>query len=178
MGVTAPAARSRATLRATFYTRRCIAPVCPLTLPPFIATTDYELRDCVITAALRCAPPQNKPTPEELRRCFQYLVDEIRVLDRVRVIVGLGAIGTKAAIDGLKASGFAIDPERPQFGHGVEICARKGDRNITLVASFHPSRQNTNTGKLTVPMFDAIFSRANELARKSPPHTPRTSESG
>lgn len=122
-----------------------------------------ELRDCVITAALRCAPPQNRPAPEELRRCFPYLLDEIRVLDRVKVIVGLGAIGTKASIDALKASGFTIEPERWQFGHGVEIVARNGKRSITLIASFHPSRQNTNTGKLTAPMFDAIFSRATAL---------------
>ncbi len=121
------------------------------------------LRDCVITAALRCAPPQNKPTPAELRRCFPYLVHELGLLRRARVIVGLGAIGAKAALDALRENGFRIEPARPRFGHGVEIEARKESRIITAIASFHPSRQNTNTGKLTVAMFDAIFTRAREL---------------
>jgi uracil-DNA glycosylase family 4 len=122
-----------------------------------------ELRDCFITAALRCAPPQNKPTPAELQRCFPYLVREFAALDNMQVIVGLGAIGTKAAIDALKANGFTIQPRVWKFGHGAEIAATNGKRTITIVASFHPSRQNTNTGKLTAAMFDRIFSRANAL---------------
>jgi uracil-DNA glycosylase family 4 len=122
-----------------------------------------ELRDCIITAALRCAPPQNKPTPDELKRCYPYLLREIAVLDRVQVAIGLGLIGTKAAIGALKDSGFTIDPQQWKFGHGVEIAARKGERRITVISSFHPSRQNTNTGKLTAPMFDAIFTRARAL---------------
>ena len=129
------------------------------------ADDGLELRDCIITAALRCAPPQNKPTPEELRRCYPYLLREIEILDRVQVVIGLGLIGTKAAIGALKDSGFAIEPRVWKFGHGVEIAARKGEREITVIASFHPSRQNTNTGKLTARMFDAIFSRAGELLR-------------
>lgn len=127
------------------------------------ADDGLELRDCIITAALRCAPPQNKPTPDELRRCYPYLLQEFEALTRVRVVVGLGLIGTKAAIGALKDSGYELDPKRWTFGHGVEILARKGRRTITVIASFHPSRQNTNTGKLTVPMFDAIFARAKEL---------------
>lgn len=129
------------------------------------ADDGLELRDCIITAALRCAPPQNKPTPEELRRCYPYLLREIDILDRVQVVVGLGLIGTKAAIGALKDSGFAIEPRVWKFGHGVEIAARKGEREITVIASFHPSRQNTNTGKLTAAMFDSIFTRARELLR-------------
>jgi uracil-DNA glycosylase family 4 len=129
------------------------------------AEDGLELRDCIITAALRCAPPQNKPTPDELRRCYPYLLQEMKALDRVRVIVGLGAIGTKAAIDVLKDAGYTIEPQRWAFGHGVEIVATKGKRRITVIASFHPSRQNTNTGKLTTPMFDAIFARAKRLLR-------------
>lgn len=123
------------------------------------------LHDCFITAALRCAPPQNKPTPEQLQRCFPYLVREIKALERLQVVVGLGAIGTKAAISALKDAGYTIEPQRWQFGHGGEILARKGDRVITVIASFHPSRQNTNTGKLTKAMFDAIFTRVRELLR-------------
>lgn len=129
------------------------------------ADDDMELRDCIITAALRCAPPQNKPTPQQLRRCYPYLLREMDALQRVQVIVGLGAVGTKAAIDVLKDSGYNIEPQRWNFGHGVEILATKGKRRITLIASFHPSRQNTNTGKLTAQMFDAIFTRANHLLR-------------
>lgn len=124
------------------------------------------LRDCLITAAVRCAPPQNKPTPEELRRCYPYLVREINALQHLRVVVGLGAIGTKAAISALKDTGFTIEPQRWRFGHGVEIVARKRERVVTIIASFHPSRQNTNTGKLTVAMFDAIFARAKNYLSK------------
>lgn len=122
-----------------------------------------ELRDCAITAALRCAPPGNKPTPEELRRCFPYLVNELRVMPRLKVVVGLGSIGTKAAIDALRENGFLLETRGWKFGHGAESEARSGDRAITLISSFHPSRQNTNTGKLTAAMFDAIFARARAI---------------
>lgn len=108
-----------------------------------------ELRDCFITAAARCAPPQNKPAPRELQSCFPYLVRELAALEKMQVIVGLGAIGTKAAIDALKADGYAIDPQPWRFGHGVEMSARKGRRSIAVIASFHPSRQNTNTERVT-----------------------------
>jgi uracil-DNA glycosylase family 4 len=138
------------------------------TQPSAIATDDgMELRDCLITAAVRCAPPQNKPTPQEIARCFPYLVREFNELGNMQVVIGLGAIGTKAAIDALKANGYAIEPERWRFGHGVEILARNGKRTVSIVASFHPSRQNTNTGKLTAKMFDAIFARANDLLLQS-----------
>ena len=134
------------------------------TQPSAVSKDDgMELRDCLITAALRCAPPQNKPTPDELRRCFPYLVGEFKALDRMQVVVGLGAIGTKAAIDALKENGYIISPTPWRFGHGVEIVATRGKRTITIVASFHPSRQNTNTGKLTAKMFDAIFTRTKAL---------------
>jgi len=121
------------------------------------------LRDCIITAALRCAPPQNKPTPVQLRRCYPYLLAEMKALEGLRVVVGLGAIGTKAAIGAIKDCGFTIEPQPWRFGHGFELQARNGERIVTVIASFHPSRQNTNTGKLTSEMFDAIFSRVNEV---------------
>lgn len=123
-----------------------------------------QLRDVVITAAVRCAPPANKPTPEEQRKCFPYLVEEFEALERMRVIVGLGAIGTKAAIAALRAIGFEFQ-NAVKFGHGAEVIATRGRRRVTLVASFHPSQQNTNTGKLTQAMFDAIFARANAILR-------------
>jgi uracil-DNA glycosylase family 4 len=127
------------------------------------ADDGLELRDCLITAALRCAPPQNKPTPDQLRNCYPYLQREFAALERMRVVVGLGAIGTKAALDALQDVGFTIEPQRWKFGHSVEIIARKGNRTVTVIASFHPSRQNTNTGKLTAKMFDAVFTRANAI---------------
>lgn len=134
------------------------------TQPSAISRDDgMELRDCLITAAVRCAPPQNKPTPQEIKNCFPYLVREFEQLTRMQVIVGLGAIGTKAAIDALKENGYAISPTPWRFGHGTETIATRKNRTITIVASFHPSRQNTNTGKLTAAMFDSIFTRANRL---------------
>ncbi len=122
-----------------------------------------RLRDCLITAAARCAPPQNKPTPRELQNCFPYLLAEFDALARLRVMIGLGAIGFAAVVRTLRERGFILDPAKPVFAHGAELTATKGRRTIAAIASYHPSRQNTNTGKLTVPMFDAIFTRANEL---------------
>jgi uracil-DNA glycosylase family 4 len=119
------------------------------------------LRDALITAAARCAPPQNKPTPAELRNCFPYLLAEFDALTRLRVAIALGAVAFTAVLKMLRQRGFAFEPA--PFAHGAELTARKGRRTIAVIASYHPSRQNTNTGKLTVPMFDAIFNRASEL---------------
>jgi uracil-DNA glycosylase family 4 len=125
------------------------------------------LNDCLITAAGRCAPPQNKPTPEELRNCFPYLLEEFDALPNLRVMIGLGSIGYDAVLKVLREREYTLDPQRPKFGHGVEAAARKGDRTIVALASYHPSRQNTNTGVLTAPMFDAIFNRATALVRET-----------
>ncbi|MGA9946457.1 MAG: uracil-DNA glycosylase [Candidatus Cybelea sp.] len=119
------------------------------------------LRDALITAAARCAPPKNKPTPAELRNCFPYLLEEFDALTRLRVIIALGSVAFTAALKVLRERDFAFEP--PAFAHGAELFARRGQHNVAVVASYHPSRQNTNTGKLTVPMFDAVFNRANEL---------------
>ena len=119
-----------------------------------------RLRDCWITAAGRCAPPGNKPTPAELDRCRPYLTAELRLLTRTRVVLALGRIGHEAW---LRASGWwekLPARERPRFAHGAE--ARLAD-GITLLASFHPSRQNTQTGKLTLAMWRAVFARARQL---------------
>jgi uracil-DNA glycosylase len=121
-----------------------------------------ELRDCFITAAARCAPPQNKPTPQELRNCFSYLVEEFEALVRLRVALGLGAIGFNAIVRTLAQHGFAF-ANKPVFAHGAEFDAVRDGRAVTLLGTYHPSRQNTNTRKLTVPMFDAIFRRAKEV---------------
>jgi uracil-DNA glycosylase len=112
-----------------------------------------QLRDAYVTAAVRCAPPDNKPLIEERENCRGYLVREYALLDRVRVIVALGAFAyqSAAAIMGLRG--------RPPFGHGVEASA--GGR--VILCSYHPSQQNTFTGKLTAAMFDAVFARARAL---------------
>lgn len=128
------------------------------------------LHDCIITAAGRCAPPKNKPTPEQLRRCFPYLLEEFDALPELRVIIGLGSIGFDASLRMLRERGFSLDPARPKFGHSVEALARNDARTIVAIASYHPSRQNTNTGVLTAPMFDAIFTRAKALS-KAPDYT-------
>lgn len=122
-----------------------------------------ELRDCLITAAVRCAPPANKPTPRELENCFPYLLDEFDALDQLRVIIALGAVAFATIRKLLRERRFTLDCAARAFGHGTEMTASNGERNLVVVASYHPSRQNTNTGKLTAPMFDAIFSRANEI---------------
>jgi uracil-DNA glycosylase family 4 len=137
---------------------------------PVAISRDDGLRlfDCFITAAARCAPPQNKPTPRELENCFPYLVEEFEALRTLEVVVALGAIGFRAALRTLRERGFTLDPRTPRFAHGAEATARSGERQIVVISSYHPSRQNTNTGKLTPAMFDAIFSRANELLGRDP----------
>jgi uracil-DNA glycosylase family 4 len=121
-----------------------------------------ELHDCVITAAGHCAPPKNKPTPQQLRNCFPHLLAEFDALAYLRVTIGLGSIGYDAIVKVLRERKYAF-ATAPVFGHGSECIATNGERRIHVIASYHPSRQNTNTGKLTVPMFDAIFARARAL---------------
>jgi uracil-DNA glycosylase len=116
-----------------------------------------RLRDCYITAAARCAPPDNRPSRDELAACRPYLEEEIRLLHRVRVVVVLGRIAYEAW---LRAAGWwdRLRPaERPPFGHGREACLPDGR---LLICSYHPSRQNTQTGRLTRAMWRAIFRRA------------------
>ncbi|MBV8727030.1 MAG: uracil-DNA glycosylase [Candidatus Eremiobacteraeota bacterium] len=122
-----------------------------------------QLSNCMITAAVRCAPPANKPTPQQLRNCAPYLRAEFESLDRLRVIIALGAVALRAVLQMLDHSKFEIEPHWPAFRHGAECVATRNGRSVTVITSFHPSRQNTNTGKLTVPMFDRIFERAKVL---------------
>lgn len=132
--------------------------------PSGVAREDgLEVRNVLITAAARCAPPENKPTPQELRNCFSYLVEEFETLKHLRIIIAFGSIAFKTTLELLADRGYEVNPKRPKFGHGVEATARRDRRQIAILSSFHPSRQNTNTGKLTLPMFDAIFKRANAL---------------
>ena len=115
-----------------------------------------ELRGAWIGAAVRCAPPANKPTPEERETCLPYLVREMALLREVRVVIVLGQFAWQAACLLL-----GIKP-RPKFGHGAEF--EPADGGPVLLGCFHPSQQNTFTGKLTEPMTDAVFLRARELA--------------
>jgi uracil-DNA glycosylase len=116
------------------------------------ADDGLELRDLWIAAAVRCAPPANKPTPEERDNCLPYAAEELELMPRVRVIVALGAFAWDAA---LRLHG-GVKP-RPKFGHLAEA-ALPGGR--ILIGCFHPSQQNTFTGKLTEPMLDSVFMRA------------------
>jgi uracil-DNA glycosylase family 4 len=119
------------------------------------ADDGLELHDAYIAAAVRCAPPQNKPTTPERDRCLPYLVREMELLPHVRVLLVLGQFAYDV-VAGL----VGVARPRPKFGHGVEAATADGR---TVLCSFHPSQQNTFTGKLTEPMFDAVFRRAREL---------------
>jgi uracil-DNA glycosylase family 4 len=119
-----------------------------------------ELADCYITAVLHCAPPLNKPQPEEVANCKPYLARELELLKQVRVFVALG----KIAFDNLWPLISQPQQKRPIFQHGLEVELGSGQ---TLIASYHPSQQNTFTGKLTEPMFDGVFARARQRLEKS-----------
>ncbi len=118
------------------------------------------LRDCWVAAAVRCAPPANKPTPAERDNCLPYAVSELELLDRARVIVCLGAFAWDAALRILAALGHERIRPRPRFGHGAEVTIGR----FTLLGCFHPSQQNTFTGRLTEAMLDTVCARARELS--------------
>jgi uracil-DNA glycosylase family 4 len=124
---------------------------------------DLKLTDCYITATLRCAPPQNKPAPEEIANCRPYLLREIQFLKTVRVILGLGKIGFDNALSAFSEVYDLVLSPRPKFGHGMEYALNS---HLILLGTFHPSQQNTFTGKLTEAMFDRIFRRVRQLLDK------------
>jgi uracil-DNA glycosylase family 4 len=121
-----------------------------------------ELRGAWITAAVRCAPPANKPTPDERDACLPWTVAELELLRALRVVVCLGAFAWDAALRLRAAAGVSAPRPRPRFGHGAEF---DDGAWLTMLGCFHPSQQNTFTGKLTAPMLDDVFARARELAR-------------
>ncbi|MGC8634377.1 MAG: uracil-DNA glycosylase [Candidatus Limnocylindrales bacterium] len=128
--------------------------------PTSISLDDgLAVRGAYVTAAVRCAPPGNKPLPEERDRCLPYLVRELELLTEARVIVALGAYAWDAALRALAARGHRVRP-RPRFGHGAE--ARVGP--YAMLGCFHPSQQNTFTGRLTSAMVDQVLARAQVLA--------------
>jgi uracil-DNA glycosylase family 4 len=122
-----------------------------------------KLTGAFIAAAVRCAPPDNKPTPEEIARCLPHLDAEVAALPRVQLIVALGKIAFDAYLQLLKMRGEAVRP-RPKFAHGSVDRMRNGQ---TLIGCYHPSRQNTNTGKLTASMMDDVFGTARRALTRS-----------
>jgi len=123
------------------------------------------LQGVYITCAARCAPPDNKPLPEELARCAPFLDRELALLP-ARVFLALGAIGWNAALVALARSGTVLPTPRPAFGHGAEVPLPGGR---TLVGCYHVSQQNTQTGRLTPAMFDAVMARIRRLLDTSSP---------
>jgi uracil-DNA glycosylase family 4 len=119
-----------------------------------------RLRGAYVTAVNRCPPPGNRPTPAERDNCLPYLVEELRLLGRASVLVALGSFAWDGALRALRALGREIPRPRPRFGHGAEV--RIG--GYALVGCYHPSQQNTFTGKLTESMLDDLFARARDLA--------------
>jgi uracil-DNA glycosylase family 4 len=118
-----------------------------------------RLDDAYVTAVVRCAPPANKPAPGERDNCLPYLERELELLDRCSTIVALGGFAWDGALRAIRALGGEIPKPRPRFGHGAE--ARAG--RWTMLGCYHPSQQNTFTGRLTEPMLDAVFARAREV---------------
>ena len=116
-----------------------------------------RLKDCYITAAVRCAPPANRPTLAEFRACRPYLVEEIRLLCRLRVVIALGRVGFDAFLKAWVEAGRTLPSKRPRFAHAAEAQLPGG---VTLLASYHPSQRNTQTGLLTSAMFARVFERA------------------
>jgi uracil-DNA glycosylase family 4 len=115
----------------------------------------FKLDDCYITATIRCAPPQNKPFPEEIENCRPYFLKELDLLKNIKVIVPLGQIAFAQTLKSLRLKGY--DVPSLSFGHGKLFLISKKKEFRTLITTYHPSQQNTQTGKLTKPMFHRIF---------------------
>jgi uracil-DNA glycosylase family 4 len=119
-----------------------------------------ELKDAYITAALHCAPPANKPLREEMANCQPYLLQELELLTQVRVVVALGKIAFDAYLGTFPARGLQLPSPRPRFGHNLDHILTDGK---VLIGSYHPSQQNTQTGRLTADMFNSVFQKARDL---------------
>ena len=126
-----------------------------------------KLTDAYIAAAVRCAPPANKPLPEEVDRCLPHLIDEVAALGRLQVVVALGKIAWDAWLKLLVARGDQLPRPRPAFGHGAiaHLSTGASPHPRTLIGAYHPSRQNTNTGKVTPKMYDAVFRTVRQSLR-------------
>jgi uracil-DNA glycosylase len=119
-----------------------------------------RLHDAYVTAIVRCAPPTNKPLPQERNNCLPYIERELELLENASVIVALGAFAWDGALRAIRALGGEVPRPRPKFGHAAEAQAGRW----TLLGCYHPSQQNTFTGKLTEEMLDGVFARARKLA--------------
>lgn len=130
------------------------------------AADGLELVDTRMVATVRCAPPQNKPTTAERDACAPWIEAELGLLvDHVRVVVALGGFGWDAALRSYAAIGWDVVRPKPRFGHGAEARLVRGDREVLLVGCYHPSQQNTFTGRLTEEMLDTVLGRAADAAR-------------
>ena len=118
-----------------------------------------RLTGAYVTAVVKCAPPANKPTPAERDNCIPYLVRELELLERARVLLALGRFAWDGVLQALRAAGVEVPRPKPAFGHGAEVALGR----YTLLGCFHPSQQNTFTGKLTEEMIDAVLARARAL---------------
>jgi uracil-DNA glycosylase family 4 len=133
--------------------------------PTSVSVDDgLRLRGAYIAAVNRCPPPQNRPTTEERDNCLPYLIRELRLLRSAKVIVALGSFAWTGSLLALSGLGAELQRPRPRFGHGAEAEITVGERDWSLVGCFHPSQQNTFTGKLTEPMMDGVFARAKVIA--------------
>jgi uracil-DNA glycosylase family 4 len=121
-----------------------------------------ELHDCFLAASVRCAPPANRPTPAERDSCLPWAQGELNLLAHVRVVVCLGGFAWDAALRLRADLGEPVPRPKPRFGHGAEL---RGER-LVLLGCFHPSQQNTFTGRLTVGMMEAVFARAREVVEQ------------
>jgi len=116
-------------------------------------------------AAVRCAPPANKPTTTEKTTCLPWIARELELMTHVRVLLALGGIAWDTALRVVRQAGWTVPRPKPRFAHGAEAALTRPDgRAMTLLASYHPSQQNTFTGRLTEDMLDAVLARAGELA--------------
>jgi len=127
-----------------------------------------ELTDVRVAASVRCAPPDNAPTPKERDTCRPWLARELSLLPRLRVVVVLGGFGWTALWPVLAAAGYQLPRPRPAFGHGAEVELHGPRGPLTLLGCYHVSQQNTFTGRLTEPMLDAVLDRATDLAGTVP----------
>jgi uracil-DNA glycosylase family 4 len=125
------------------------------------AADGQELIDTRMVATVRCAPPQNKPTTAERDTCAPWIEAELTLLaDSVRVVVALGSIGWDATLRSFRAIGWEVERPKPRFGHGAEATLSGPGHDVTLLGCYHPSQQNTFTGRLTEPMLDDVLARA------------------
>lgn len=123
------------------------------------AADGLRLDDLYIVAVAHCAPPGNRPSPQEIARCRPYLQAHLRALPNLQVVIALGQIAFQGVLHAIELQGLPVPAPRPRFAHGVEVPLP----GITLLGSYHPSRQNTQTGRLTEAMFERVFARARRL---------------